>query len=291
MFQEAQNFRAYYDIQNPEQSIWYPENSDDLHVSLMFASESDAHDFIAQMANYKVYEKFRGGINFQRELIVINVPNRNVCQSVLITDYDPTTSSSPANSHENSIHYSEITTNNDDPEKGLRAVEDFSQLKFKEKIYKCHIASQAYYSEYKNDPNNILFASHLFHNYFDGDGKRPKAGADPEWGTPPELALKFIEVRSTQTVDRQQYTKIIVHAIFRDIEGTRAMDGRWRDGTEFIDELTVCTYFYTKDVEATVKYLKIKYFETERCWRHCNCEEVDFNEVWDESRESQESKK
>mmetsp|Transcript_7874 Transcript_7874/g.8349 ORF Transcript_7874/g.8349 Transcript_7874/m.8349 type:complete len:292 (-) Transcript_7874:282-1157(-) len=291
MFQEAQNFRAYYDIQNPEQSIWYPENSDDLHVSLMFASESDAHDFIAQMANYKVYEKFRGGINFEEELNVVMVANLSHCRLVLITHYDPSTSSSPANSHDNSIHHSEVTSNNDEPEKGLRTVEDLHQLKFKEIIYKCHIASQAYYSEYKNDPNNILFASHLFHNYFDGDGKRPKAGADPEWGTPPELALKFIEVRSTQTVDRQQYTKIIVHAIFRDIEGTRAMDGRWRDGTEFIDELTVCTYFYTKDVEATVKYLKIKYFETERCWRHCNCEEVDFNEVWDESRESQESKK
>lgn len=286
MFQEAQNSRAYYDIQNPDQSIWYPENSDDLHVSLMFASESDAHDFIAQMANYKVYEKFRGGINFQRELIVINVPNRNACRPVLITDYDPTTSSSPANSHDNSIHHSEITSNNDEPEKGLKTVEDLHQLKYKETIYKCHIASQAHYSEYKNDPNNILFASSLFHNYFDGDGKRPKAGADPGWGIPPELALKFIEVGSTQTFDRQQYTKIIVHVIFREIEVARAMDGRWRDGSENIDELTVCTYFYSQNPTATVKYLKIKYWETKRRWDHCDFEYVDFTEQWVEELNS-----
>jgi hypothetical protein len=115
MFQEAQNFNACYDILNPEQSIWYPEDNHDLHVSLMFASESDARHFIAQMANYKVYDKFRGRINFQRELTVINVRNRNDCRFVLITDYDPTTSSSPAaNPLDNSLHFSEVTSNNDE---------------------------------------------------------------------------------------------------------------------------------------------------------------------------------
>ena len=65
------------------------------------------------------------------------------------------------------------------------------------------------------------------------------------------------------------------------------MDGRWRDGTEAVDELTVRTYFYTQNVEATVKFLDIKTFETERRWRHCNCEEVDFSEQWVEPNESQ----
>jgi hypothetical protein len=220
------------------------------------------------------------------ELTVINIQNRNACRFVFITHYDPTTSSSPANSQDNSIHLSEVKSNSDDPEKGLRTVEDLSQLKFKEPLYKCHIAPQAYYEEYINDPNNILFGSNLFHGYFDGDGKRPIAGTHPEWGRPQELSLKFIEMGPTQSFDRQRYTKIIVHVIFREIEAARAMDGRWRDGSENVDELTVRTYFYTQDVKATVKYLDIKYFETERRWRHCNCEDVDYTAKWVESNES-----
>lgn len=284
MFQEAQTFRAYYDIRNPQQTIWYPEGIDDLHVSLMFASESDAHDFIAQMANYKVSQKFRGGINIQEELTAINVQNRSACQPVFITHYDSTTSSSPANSLDSSIHFSEVTSNNDEPEKGLRSVEDLRQLKPKETLNKCHIASRAHYPRFKNDPNNLLFGSHLFHGYFDGDGKRPPLEADPYWGVPPELALKFIEVGSIQAFDRQQWSMIIVHAIFRDSEVARAMDGRWRDGSEIVDELVVRTYFYSQDPEATVRYLKVKYYETEKRWRHCNCEDVDFSEEWNESR-------
>jgi hypothetical protein len=284
MFQEAQNFNACYDIRNPEQSIWYPEESDALHVSLMFASESDARHFIAQMASYKVYNKFRGGIDFQRELTVINVQNRNDCRFVLITDYDPGASSSPVNSLDNSIHFSEVTSNNDEPEKGLRSVEDLRHLKVKETLYKCHIASRSHYPLFTNDPNNLLFASHLFHGYFDGDGKRPPLGAGPNWGIAPELALKFIEVGPTQTFDRQQWSMIIVHAIFRDGEVARAMEGKWRDGSEFVGELVVRTYFYSQDPEATVRYLKAKYYETDKRWRHCNCEEVDFSEQWDESR-------
>ena len=58
------------------------------------------------------------------------------------------------------------------------------------------------------------------------------------------------------------------------------MDGRWRDGSSTESELETGTYFYTQNVVAVEKYLRIKAFETKRRWRHCDSEEVDFTEQY-----------
>ena len=37
-------------------------------------------------------------------------------------------------------------------------------------VYKCHIDPQAFFEEFNGDKDNLIFGSHLFHTYFDGDG-------------------------------------------------------------------------------------------------------------------------
>jgi len=284
IYEDGQRWRACYDLRNPDHSIWYPEESNDLCISLMFKQEADALGFIGQLANYKAYNKFKNGVTFESEPVVTSLTAQQTPQlrHVYITDYHQTASDSPQNSRDDSICTSEVTVNDGATEKGLRSLEDLSQLAPRESINKCHIAAQTPYPLFRYDRDNIVFGSHLFHDYFDGDGKRPPLGAGVDWGTAPELFLEFLEAGEEQFFEGKKYWKVCVNVIFRLPAIARAMDGRWRDGSTSESELETGTYFYTQNVNVVERYLRIKAFETRRRWRHCDGEEVDFTEVYAE---------
>jgi hypothetical protein len=80
-------------------------------------------------------------------------------------------------------------------------LEKLTLIPRKETIYGCHIAPKAYYKgACEKDPDNILFASHRFHVYFDGDGKRRPRGATLDWGKPPELWIDFVRTKPNATI-------------------------------------------------------------------------------------------
>ena len=283
IFDDAQRWRACYDLRNPDHSIWCPDDeSKDLCISLMFKQEADALGFIGQLANYKAYDKFRNGVTFDSEPVVTSLTAQQTTQlrHVYITHYNPEESESPQNSRDCTICSSEVTTNSGDTDKGLRSLEDLSKLAPRETINKCHIAAQTPYPQFRNDHDNIIFGSHLFHDYFDGDGKRPPLEASLDWGTAPELILEFVEAGNEQTFGGKKYSKVRVNVKFRHQDVAKAMDGRWRDGSTTESELETGSYFYTQNVVAVEKYLKIKAFETRRRWKHCDGEEVDFTEQY-----------
>ena len=249
----------------------------------MFKQEADALGFIGQLANYQAYNKFRNGIDFQREPAVTPLTAQQMAQlkHVYVVDYSPGDSDSPQNSRDCTICGSEVTSNGGgDTEKGLRSLEDLSKLAPRETINRCHIAAQTPYPQFKNDPDNIVYGSHLFHDYFDGDGKKPPPGAGVDWGIAPELLLEFLEAGNEQYFLGQKYVMVLVNVVFRRADVAKAMDGKWRDGSTAESELVTRTYFYTKNVGVVERYLRIKAFETRRRWKHCDGEEVDFTEEY-----------
>jgi hypothetical protein len=281
IFELAQQFKGCYHPHHPDESIWYPNDTDDLHISLVFKTEDNAIGFLGQLSYYKTYSKFRSGIEFEREAIPLSCLSEVTTNHVYIEDYKSEDSASPANSRDDTVCSSEVTSNDNDTMKGLRSLEDLSQLAYGEMINRCHIAASTPYPEYRRDSDNIIYASHLFHDLFDGDGKRPSSGANVDWGVPPKLLLEFLEATDRPDFNNgEKIFRITVRVIFRDPEIAKSMDGRWRDGCEIESELVVRSYFYTQNVEKTKKFLSIKHFETSRRWRHCDGEEVDFTEVW-----------
>lgn len=280
----AQESSACFDVYEPSSSICYVDGGGDLTISLMFKKEEDAIKFVAQLANYEVYNKFRGGISYDREPtpVCLNGEQFSQVKHVLIVDYKHVLAvhSSPENSHVDSLCNSEIT-NDQNPDKGFRSLENLTMLAPRETIYQCHIASVAHYKIYENDKNNIIYGSHLFHIYFDGDGKTPPLDSSPHWGRCPELALEFMSIDEVPyNTQGTQYRRVNVRVIFRDPAIARAMDHKWRDGTQMEGELSMISYFYTTDSDAVEKYLRIKYFETSRRWQHADGEEVDFEELY-----------
>ena len=280
MFDDGQRSHACYDFRNPGHSIWYPDESNDLHISLLFEEKEDALHFIGQLANYQVFKRFRFGLTFEREPLLISMSAQQMTQlqHILITDYIQVDSDSPANSYSDSILSEETSFDGFDPDKRFRSLEDFSQLAYRESIFRCHIAPKAHYPDYIDNTDNILFGSNLFHTYFDGDGKIPPPEANIDWGTPPNLLVEFVEARNELQIAGKTYVKIFVKVIFRDPLCAKAMDTKWREGYTVESELITCTHFYAQNVDTVKACLRRRAFETRRRWAHCDGEIVDFTE-------------
>jgi hypothetical protein len=282
MFDDCQRSRACYDFRNPGHSIWYTDESNDLHISLLFKKEGDALNFIGQLANYQVYQRFRFGLTFVREPVSISMSAQQMAQlqHILITDYKQDDSNSPENSHYDS-NQTEVTSNDGfNPDKRLRSLEDLSRLAHLEPIFRCHIAPRAHYPDYKCNADNIIFGSSLFHAYFDGDGKNPPPEANIDWGTAPNLLVEFVETGNELQSAGKTYVKIFVKVIFRDPLCAKAMDTKWREGYTVESELVTCTHFYAQNVDTVKACLRRKAFETRRRWAHCDGEIVDFTEEY-----------
>ena len=79
-------------------------------------------------------------------------------------------STSPINSRADTLSMISEVTNDSDPHKALRSVEDLTKLEKGAVVNRCHIAPKAYFKEFEFDKDNLIFGSNLFRTYFDGDG-------------------------------------------------------------------------------------------------------------------------
>lgn len=277
IYEDAQRFRACYHPSSRDETIWYPPESKDLHISVIFESKMDARDFLGQLSTYAVSRRFKFGIDIADDVEPF------VCSedlhSILVSHYVADASSSPLNS---AVFSGSLVSFNGDPLKEMRSLEALNKVLYpKECIYGCHIAQESRHKIYAKDVDNVLFGSAIFHSYFDGDSKRPPPHSSIDWGTPPEIAIKFVDASDTPIMyDGNPFYSINVHIIFRDVHIAMAMEPRWREGTSRTeDELVYSSFFYACNRERVKKYLDVKLKETLYRWRHCDGEEVDFTEL------------
>jgi hypothetical protein len=183
-------------------------------------------------------------------------------------------SDSPANTCDDIKSASEIPFTGD-PVQSLRSLEDLSQLPKGDTIYRCHIAPDAFYKQYSKDPDNIIYGSHLFHHYFDGDGKRRPPEKHLDWGTPPRFKIEYESTGPDHMYQGVRYYRIYVKLTFQDPEMARALEGRLREGTTVGREgedrdLCFHTFFYTTNVDNCKLYLTLKQQEAEIRWADPN---------------------
>eukprot|EP01038_Epipyxis_sp_PR26KG_P017058 gene17058-23466_t len=173
IYEDASLYGAMYDIRGPHPSIWYPDDSSDLHISLMFMTEEKAYIFINCLIEYNIgsLSLMKGKLDVCTKAMEVDTEYKGVF--VLRNDYKFEDSDSPSNTYDDVRSPTEVLVD-DDPLKQMRSLINISQLPPGDTLYKCHIAPQGanFYPQYAKDKDNILLGSHLFHLYFDGDGKR-----------------------------------------------------------------------------------------------------------------------
>eukprot|EP01036_Dinobryon_divergens_P026083 gene26083-34691_t len=247
-------------------SIWYAEASSDLNLSMMFSSKERAIMFINTLLEYSI-----GADSLLNGALDLNLtPEKFQTMQegtfVLNSHYNSGDTTSPSNTYNESIS-TKTLAQPEDRIQAMRTVLNVQLFAPCSTIYKCHLASQAFYPRYTTDKDNILFGCALFHDYFDGDGKRLPADKDLSWGIAPQFKIEFIavgeEVLRYKFVD---YHKIFVKLTFRHSECAKFMEPLMREGTEVIDKCSMKTFFYCNNPEKCAKYLYIKQIETEVRW-------------------------
>jgi hypothetical protein len=292
IFQDAVDSHACHDFRMGQgvSSIYYKEPPDNnLYFSLLFESKDNAHAFQNKMLNHSTSLFKTMTVEINKTLQTLESFHK-VAQYVYIDDYKKSDSTSPDNSlHSLSVPISELP-NIDDPLRSLRSLENLALIPRKATVFKCHIAPKAFYKgSCETDPDNILYESHLFHTYFDGDGKRRPRGASLDWGKPPELWIDYLRAEANATVVQGiSYHKVFVNIIFRDSEVAESMRGKWKDGTEDYGDNGFTTSFFTTNALRVEKYLKLKKRETRIRWgvkedmdtpQEATCDEMEVEEL------------
>ncbi len=162
-----------------------------------------------------------------------------------------------------SSHSESVLSNNGDPERALQSLEDLTKFP-NLKCYKCHIISRKV-EEYKDNPDNRIYSSWIFHQYFDG--------LDTE-SNYPELAVKFESVSGQEDVpignDFARRWKINVIVVFRDEELAKFMSSLFKVGTQQIQDnpLRYQSFLYARNANDMQYFLEHKYNETTKLWEN-----------------------
>jgi hypothetical protein len=266
VYEDAVDSHACHDfrLDNLASTIYYKEAGDDnLYFSLLFKSRDNAHTF-----QVKLIVRLQNSFNNNMACVFNNNRMMDVIETTAVARYMyPEPYSFPP---ENSVHDCSVTelSNIEDPLRSLRSFEKLSLIPRKETIYECRIAPMAYYKgPCATDPDNILYESHRFRVYFDGDGRRRPRGASLDWGKPPEMWIDYVDVEpNATTVNGVRYHQVFVNIMFRDVQEANSMRGLWKDGTEDIGDIGFRTSFFTTNAVKVKKYLEIKKRETRIRW-------------------------
>eukprot|EP01036_Dinobryon_divergens_P035009 gene35009-45319_t len=249
VFQHASSCHAMYN-EPAAQSIWYPTGSSDLHVSLRFKLEENAVSFIGRLSEMKCYYSVLDDnieINELPETLLLVQP----ASYVFPHHYRKVDSTSPNNSRADTVSMTSEVTNDSDPDKALRSVEDLTKLEKGAVVNRCHIAPKAYFKEFEGDKDNLIFGSNLFH-------KRRQETAQRK-------ACNVGSISSALAGDIVHWINVRIH--FRDPAIAREMQWRLRSGTATDGDTCFITYFYSSNAANTVKYLAIKKAETQQRWK------------------------
>jgi hypothetical protein len=233
----------------------------------MFRSDENAHKFWNCLALYTSSNTLlRDHMHLTQEVEQITGDHRG--EFVRVSDYAFADTESPANTGEDVRSATEVS-NSWAPLNQMRSLEDLSKVPAGDVLYRFHIAPQASYGQYKNDPDNILIGEHLFRVYFDGDGRKRPRGVSFDWGRPPRFKMEFESVGPEKMCEGTTYVRINVALSFPDPNMAKEMEWRWREGTSFEnwgDGQKVHSFFYTTNVEQCRRYIEIRQQETERRW-------------------------
>jgi hypothetical protein len=254
MYKTAQHFVAYFPLEGRDQAIYYKEGSSDLFINLLFCSRRDAELFQNELLNFAfVHSHFKEKLELNEEIVEVEVTNQP--DRIFHRHYVPSDNNESPEISLNDIlgspSASVVTIGKSDCI--LQSLEEERIVcQFDSKWYKCHLIS-AKNLKFKNNPNNIIYASHHFHQLFDGLNTSRGVG----------VLLKFIGFGDMENVfNGVEYVtrqKVFVEIQFRDRDIATSFGRLLKTGTTRIDDYSYHSFLYAEDGE-TMKYcLESKY--------------------------------
>ena len=177
MYMYAEQHQAYYSLELVK-SIWYDDDSNDLHIALVFVKEDLAWKFQIFLNQFYLSNPIvkRNDISVQKKLNMVYVANNEL---LFLSEYDGEDYHSPVMSLE---EFSAIPLSHSSLS-AVSATDPLAQFQSLEhpvtgtRPYKCHIKDKSIFKDLSENENNLILGSGLFHQYFDGVMMEEKSGA------------------------------------------------------------------------------------------------------------------
>jgi len=261
MYRCAQKCHAYYSQHGHDKSIYYEVGSSDLSVHLLFANRLNAEDFQNALTDVGMnHSHFQSKLTVERDISIV-VTSTNPPR-VFYIDYKPEDNNDSPYMSLNDIlsDSNSVITISHDPSLALQALEGVHAVAdMGSKWYKCHLIS-AKDKEYVKDPDNVIYASWLFHQHLDGLNTVNGTGVAVRF----EKVLCEEEVALNGKYERRYKLEVVVE--FRDPGLAYRFERFLKDGTKKLSETSFLSFLYARDAERMKLCLDVKYQETTRLW-------------------------
>lgn len=265
IFKCAQDSLAYFPATDSNKAIWYEGESMDLSVRLWFKSERDAMEFQNKLLNFQlVHPTFFSALSVDENVYEIRADVS--LQRVMYKHYKSSDNDeSPVMSLNDLKLNSDKTTVLDfasDPSRALQSLENPNAL-IALKLYRCHLIPKTV-KKYKDDPDNVIYGTWVFHQYFDGLNTE----GEHEY---PQLAVQFERAEERAEVDVgnghfewRQKIWVIIH--FEDEDICTFMQSFLKPGSEKLDNLKWRSFLYVCNEETFKFFLQKKFDATKALW-------------------------
>lgn len=270
VYRAAVEHHAHYSIDRSK-SIWYNEQSADLHISLLFKQEQEALSFKSYLEIWHlqnpVVVKLGDLCLKQMECITVEEAELSV---VNLDDYVSAESESPLQSLQDfqstraSLDSCLTAISASEPLAQFQSFEDEKLFSF-QKPYKCHIKDKAMSSDaLQKSTSNIITLSQTFHNNFDG-----MLTVDP---ITEQTRLPLVAIKPSSEEMREEYVgspkmkrqRVEVEIEFR--TKTVADFTHLKTGSSKISNTLWKSYIHVEDAKICRECMNWKYKRTKKAW-------------------------
>jgi hypothetical protein len=264
----AERCRGYYDV-SKENSIKYEGN--DLKLSIMFESNDNARDFIANLYAMQKSILISNPFLFDRERDVAQVETDMPFNWILSIDYISDDSDSPEYSINVADYKSEVGSEisigtMSDPETQYLMIENPNNpYLLKLEVYNCHLKSKKDYPDSENDVNNVFKFSWSLHQRFDGLNTFNQHLV-------PQIAIRFVRKECSELVPitpdyNVMKDKVIIAIESPDLEILNAVHSTLKAGSIMDNSSnSIFTFVHVQNADKFKANLTTKYEETKFIW-------------------------
>lgn len=235
---------ALYHPAGPSASIYYEGDGEDLHVRLLFRAMEKAEEFQTKLNAFaSEHPHFAEKLRVTRTIPCITVVQE--VERVLRTDYK---SSGNNDSPEMSLNdilsdSASIVSFRGDTSYSLQALENSHVVaQLGSQWYRCHLIPAGAKDGLKDDPDNYIYASWIFHQHLDGlntpNGIGLAISLDP---TAPSLE----DVVVNNGYEKRWRVVVLIH--FENIEVANVFQAFLKSGTERRDDLCFRSFLHVRD--------------------------------------------
>ena len=253
----AQDCIAYYSPNGEDKSIFYAEGSADLQIHLSFLDRTEARIFQNKLLDFGfMHPHFNEKLVISEEIPIINVID--LPRRIFYQHYHPMDNhESPDMSLNDILSVSDsIASLSSDPSLSLQAVEDPVVINsFGSKWYRCHLISRKV-RQYKYDPDNVIYASGIFHQLFDGSNTTGRNSI-------PLVGIRFDhfgDLKEVQVGDKFELRQELFVVIqFANPDLARSMEAWLKIGTTRRNDCSFDSFLYARNGENMKYFLEQKY--------------------------------